>query len=122
MTTALRKRRKELEHHESIIRDGLKSFQYVGDSLRAIRDGELYVETFDTFENYCKSTWNFPRQRAYQLIEAAETAYSMSKIFDTTKAKTVVLPVIESHAKALTDCADDTEDRAKVWQAVVEEA
>ena len=129
MATALSKTSKELAHHEAIIDDGLKSFLHVGRSLIAIRDGSLYEEGYDTFEQYCQKRWNFTRQRAYQLVEAAETVDSlkMSTIVDikteNPKQKTQIpLPENEAQARALSTSADHPEERAKVWAAAVEAA
>ena len=118
-TTIITKRNKELEHHEAIIFDGLKSFQYVGASLRAIRDGELYAGEDETFESYCKRRFGFAKSRAYQLIESAEFMESFSTIVEKQKR---ILPSNEGQTRALMNCADDNQQRAKVWDKVLEVA
>ena len=123
ISKALSKVGKELEHHESIIQDGLKSFEFVGNSLRAIRDEKLYQENFDTFEAYCKTRWNLSRPHAYRMIDAATVVSNLSPIGDKRidNAK-VILPSSESQARALAESADDAESQKKVWQAVVKES
>ena len=39
-----------------------------------IRDSRLYRADFNTFEDYCRERWDFTRQRAHQLTEAAEVS------------------------------------------------
>lgn len=117
--TAISKVAKDLKHQEEIIQDGLHHFLHVGRALIAIRDGNLYQESHETFEAYCKQRWNFSRGHAYRLIESAEVVQDLSPIGDK---KAIVLPANEAQARALATAADDAEDRAKVWQAAVEAA
>lgn len=63
-----------LERLEGTIAAGIKTFIEVGRALAEIRDGHLYRQDHSTFESYCKARWQFTRQRAYQLIGAAEVA------------------------------------------------
>ncbi|MDF1659993.1 MAG: hypothetical protein P1U58_20425 [Verrucomicrobiales bacterium] len=65
------------------IRELLLSFIDIGEALECIRKNRLYREEFDTFEQYCCKRWNFSRQRAYQLIEAAKVADYLSTNVDT---------------------------------------
>lgn len=69
---------KQLAKSESLIQAGLTTFFAVGQALWDIRDGKLYRESHETFERYCEDRWDFTRQRAYQLITAAETAADLS--------------------------------------------
>jgi phage N-6-adenine-methyltransferase len=59
---------------EAIIERGLGTFVEVGEALLAIRDERLYRDTHGTFEDYCRERWGFNRQRASQLIGAAEVS------------------------------------------------
>lgn len=52
-------------------------------ALKAIRDGGLYREQFKTFEKYVAERWGMARQRAYQLIDAAEVKTDLSTMVDT---------------------------------------
>jgi hypothetical protein len=63
-----------LEVLEQTIETGIKTFIQVGLALAEIRDSRLYRLTHHTFETYCRDRWQFTRQRAYQLIGAAEVA------------------------------------------------
>lgn len=124
MTTALTR---SLKQHEEIIADGMKSFLYVGQSLMAIRDGRLYEDHYDSFEAYCQKKWGFTRQRAHQMIEAADVVSDVSTIVDTetkkSKQKTTnPAPANESQARALATAADTPEERRAVWEKVVETA
>ena len=88
MTSKLSVRKKEqLSVHEAIIDRGMLTFVEVGNALRVIQDDQLYLDTADTFEDYCKTRWDFSRQRAYQLIEAAGVCQTMSTIVDIAPPK-----------------------------------
>jgi hypothetical protein len=65
----------ELRRHEAIIESGLQS-SYA--SLMAIRDGELYRRSHETFEAYCEDRWGIRRSRAYQLIDTAKVNLNLS--------------------------------------------
>ena len=39
-----------------------------------IRDSKLYREHYQTFDAYCNERWGWTRQRAYQVISAAEVS------------------------------------------------
>ena len=64
------------------IADGIKTCFDVGLALTEIRDDKLYREEFDTFEEFCKQTFQLERAHAYRMIEAAEI--KMSPIGDKT--------------------------------------
>lgn len=116
-----------LKQHEEIIEFGIKSFVSVGQSLLAIRDERLYEDGYDSFDSYCKQKWGFTRQRAHQMIEAADVVSDVSTIVDTQTKKskqktTIPLPKNESQARALATAADTPEQRAEVWQEAVKVA
>ena len=104
---------KNLARCERVIQTGLGTFFQVGQALWDIRDNRLYRGRYESFEEYCTARWDFSRQRAYQLITAAETAAEMSTIVDTP-------PERETHIRPL--LAVPKEHRAEVWQAVLEAA
>lgn len=64
---------------EKTIDAGVKQFIAVGEALTEIRETRLYRAEFKSFEAYCQKRWQFTRQRAGQLIEAAEVANSLPK-------------------------------------------
>jgi hypothetical protein len=68
---------------EDVIELGFQSFIEVGAALFEIRSTRLYRETHRTFEDYLHDRWNMSRQRAHQLIEAAEVAVNLSTVVDT---------------------------------------
>jgi hypothetical protein len=61
-----------LKRLESEIKAGQKTFVQVGLALSEIRDSKLYRGEFKTFDEYCQTRWGWKRQRAYELIQAAE--------------------------------------------------
>lgn len=70
--------RYELERQESIIDAGVKTVFAVGKALQKIRDGRLYRDQYGTFADYCDKKWGFVRERARQLIAAAESKANLA--------------------------------------------
>jgi hypothetical protein len=106
--------RDALAQQEQVIERGIRSFVEVGLALAAIRDGKLYRETHDTFEAYLLDRWNLSRPRAYQLIEAAETAGNLSTNVD------IPLPQNEAQCRPLAQLEPD--EQAATWAEAVESA
>ncbi|MBP6729239.1 MAG: hypothetical protein KA129_06430 [Microthrixaceae bacterium] len=90
-----------LEECEAVIERGLSSFVEVGNALVAIREGHKYRKTHKTFEAYCDQRWGLARNRAYQLIDAAEVTEVLSTMVDTP------VPTNERQARALAPLKSD---------------
>lgn len=110
-----------LNTYEEIIEKGLKTFIEVGNALFEIKNNKLYRESFTTFEAYCKDRWQLKRQRAYELMGAAEIVHQLSENnLSEISDKTNLLPSKESHANALAQIPVTL--RFQVWRGVVEES
>jgi len=72
----------QLAELEGYIRGGLHTYIGVGQALQTIRDGRLYRETDRTWGDYVERVWGFSRQRAHQLMEAADTHAALSTVVD----------------------------------------
>jgi phage N-6-adenine-methyltransferase len=105
--------RNELERCEVVIRQGLETFIEVGQALATIRIKRLYRVEFSTFDDYLWQKWAMSRQRAFQMIEAAETVSNLSTIVDT-------LPATESQARPLTSF--EPEIQREAWKEVVHQS
>jgi hypothetical protein len=57
---------------ERRIEKGVAIFHEVGQALLDIRDQRLYRQSHETFEAYLRDRWDMARDRAYQLMGAAE--------------------------------------------------
>lgn len=68
---------KRLLQLEKTIQRGKAAFVEVGNALAEIRDSKLYRIEYSTFEDYCREKWGWKRQRAYELIAAAEVVDSL---------------------------------------------
>lgn len=102
-------RRDELE---AVIERGLQTFVEVGNAIREIRDSRLYKDEYGTFEEYCRERWGWARSRAYQMIEAADTAGIVSTTVDIPS---------ERHARELAPLAkDDPEAARELWSELSE--
>ncbi len=104
---------KRLNQLEKIIEKGMSHFVEVGTALLIIQKEKLYKLIFQTFEEYCKERWDLKRQRAYELIGAAQISQNLSEISDN-------LPKKESHAAALASL--EPEQQKEAWKKVVETA
>lgn len=100
--------------YEATIERGLASFMEVGIALMRIRDDRLYRETHERFDDYCKDRWQISPSRAYQLIDGAEAARTVSTIVETK-------PANESQARPLTLLESPSEQRA-AWKEAVNTA
>lgn len=91
-----------LQNAEKTIERGLSTFIDVGQALAEIRDQRLYRADYGTFEDYCADRWQMSRPRAYQLIDAAEVAESLSTKVDKSpelneRQARALKPVIKEH-------------------------
>jgi hypothetical protein len=57
---------------EQTIERGRSSAFETGAALRDIRDGRLYRQAAQTFEEYCRQRWDMSRDYAYKLIDCSE--------------------------------------------------
>ncbi len=94
---------------ESVVQKNLVGFAAAGEALTEIRDKRLYRSDFETFEEYCGKKWGLKRQRAYELMDAAEIASNLSEISDTR--------IRESHAAELKNLP--AEEQREAWQEAV---
>lgn len=60
-----------------VVDDGLKSFLAVGSALFEIRGKKLYRQTHTNFDDFVREKWGISRDRADQLIKAAEVKSEM---------------------------------------------
>jgi hypothetical protein len=73
---------------EKIIRGGLETFVEVGWNLAIVRDKRLYRNEYNCFEEYVESKWKLTKQRAYQLIGAADKHRVLALRFDVSELPT----------------------------------
>jgi len=60
-----------------VIDSGWSTYVQVGLALATIRDRRLYRQEFTTFEEYCRSRWEYGRRYINQLISAAQVFTSL---------------------------------------------
>lgn len=100
-----------LQRQEAIIERGLGSFLEVGDALLTIRSERLYLQTHETFAEYCMERWGFCDSRARQLVMAA-------KVVTNVTAAGLPGPANEGQARELAKVAEP--DRERVWRETLE--
>lgn len=62
-----------------VVKEGLKTSLDVAAAIMQIRDDRLYLETHDSFEDFCKEVLGITRDYAYRLIGAAKVKKSLPK-------------------------------------------
>lgn len=93
------KRRVELEE---VITRNFTAFYEVGCALREIRERQLYRNTHDRFDHYCKELWEINRSHAYRMIDASFIVDSIKQIsLSPIGDKVEWIPQNESQARAL---------------------
>ena len=127
----------ELARLCKVVDQGLSSFLAVGTALVEINEGRLYRQNHETFEAFVKERWGISRQRAYQLMEAAEVKDELTKIFDNPSevdlftAESQLRELSRVGTEALPDVVERVAERcrsegikptAKVIRSVVDEA
>lgn len=115
LSAAERNRFKECER---VIEIGLHAFVEVGNALLEIRQEKLYRSDYQTFESYCRERWQLKRQRAYELMEAAEIVVSLSQSLRDIPSKK--LPQKEAHAAQLSKAPPD--ERPVIWKQIVSDS
>lgn len=102
-----------LSTYESIVKKGRDSFIEVGNALMRIRDGRLYRETHNRFEDYCQEKWELSKRYVNRLVAASEIAEEMGPMGPKPKSERQVRPLAELETK---------EERADAWKEAVETA
>ena len=102
----------QLKERETIIKDGEQVFIRVGTALAEIRDLKLYREKYGTFQEYVEQRLGWTRQRAYQVMEAAQAVKAlppkMSTMVDTERAAREVVKIEPEHrAEVVAEAAKD---------------
>lgn len=69
--TVTRLERSRFKKLDELVQMHGRLFVHVGQALKEIRDGRLYREQFDTFEDYVAQRCGWTRQHADRLIEGA---------------------------------------------------
>lgn len=98
-----------------IVNKGLDTFYEVGLALMRLNEGRLYAETHDTFEEFCRETFDMSRSYAYRLIAAAKVVENVKTVSPTGD-----IPATESQARPLAELPED--EQAEAWQEAVETA
>lgn len=104
-----------LQECEAAIREGLGYAFKVGAALEIIKQKRLYLDHYDSFEEYCESRWNIHRSFAYRWIDAARIREVLSSIGDS-----VPMPDSEYQVRALAQARLSPEDSKRVWKDAVD--
>lgn len=103
-----------LQQCERDIEEGMASFVRMGQSLRRIRDESLYPDEYSSFSDYCERRWEWSRQQAYRLMDAAQS------FVEIEVAQPKALPSTERQLRPMSRV--DAEDKPAVWEAATQAA
>jgi len=89
------------------IAEGMQTVFDTGLALKEIRDGKLYREEFETFQDFCQTAYQIGRAHAYRLIESAEVKISPigDKINNEAQARAIA-KVPEANQKNVLNIAN----------------
>jgi hypothetical protein len=97
-----------LEHCEDVIEKNIDQgnalFREAGRELLRIHEERLYKGQYKTFEEYCKTRWNYSRSYANGLIDATIVIRNLSAMADKTNEPNTLgttVPKPETQPKAL---------------------
>lgn len=99
---------------ERVIGAGMKTFMQVGEALAEVRDTKFYrLDGYATFEAYVFKKWGMSRSRAYQMIDASETAEVLSTNVDIANEAMMraISPMVKMYQ----------EDACRLWDRLNEE-
>ena len=104
-----------LSELESTISKNFKAFYVVGCALAEIRADQLYRQTHETFEAYCRERFEIARRTAYQYIEASTAMDNVRNC-----AQIEYLPANEAQVRPLTRL--EPEKQVEAWKEAVTSA
>ena len=107
---------KKWKRNVVIVKEFIKSFGPVGIALREIRDEQQYKKHYMTFEEACREEFGYSKSHSYRLIDEATALEELKKSPVGDKVSSDVLK--ERHVRALVSCADDTDSRVKIINAI----
>lgn len=94
---------------KNVVKQTAGAFVRCGEALAEIRDRKLYRVQYETFEQFVEKEYNWTRQRAYQMIDAAKTVKTlppkMSTRVDTEKKARALAKVPEENRKSVVQSA-----------------
>lgn len=94
-----------------------KAFYQAGTALRELRDRRLYRSTHKTFEEYCRTRFDFTRMNASYLIAGASV---VDNLLNLSTNRLQILPTKLEQTKPLARLKPD--QQRQVWQEAVEAA
>ena len=116
LTTA---ERADHKRDEAIIRKGIKSFLETGSALMRIKARKSYLETHETFGEYCQEVWGFGNKEASrQMISAAV----VNHLDEELKKQQLDLPLPRSESVARELHRAPEVERVAVWKQAVAES
>lgn len=116
-----------LADNEAVIKRGLIQVWEVAAALADIREQRQYLEAgFKTFDDYCKSRWNFNKQYASSLIQAREVVENIRGQVNVSvnDLSTMVdkFPENERQTRIIREATKEPAVQAEVWVQAVEDA
>ena len=108
MSKVARTGNRRLDQLEHDFEYGIRS---IGKSLMEIRDSQIYMEDYESFEAYCKERWGFTDRHARNLIDAEKVRAKIATVVPVESLR-------ESHLIELSKLPE--KQQAQVAAAVIE--
>ena len=102
---------KQLSDLEDIIQHGLANFIQTGEALAEIQRYRLYLNDYQTIDEYLRGRWGLGKSHGYRLISAA-------KVSKVLAGEATVQPTHESQVRPLISLESD--QVPKVWKVAIE--
>lgn len=90
----------------------------IAEALRSLKQEALYVEHYDTFEDFCKGEFGMGKSYAYRLIGAAETKDNLGAIAKSNSVGAYTEPTTPYQLQPLQEL--EPEAQAQVWEKATE--
>lgn len=114
---------KELKRLEATVDRGVEATFEMWLALHEIRtyeNGLLYrSQGFDTFEDYCRSRWDYAKSHAYRLAACGQFVATLSE-FHSPKGESLPLPRSEAQIRPILELPEDR--RLEAWAHAIEVA
>jgi len=91
------------KHDVPVVTKSMGAFVETGQALARIRDGRTYRDTHETFEAFCKETWEFSRIQAHRLIASSDVMGHLLPMGN-------IVPINEAQARPLTKLRTEDEE------------
>jgi hypothetical protein len=93
--------RREYERCKKIIREGMESFIEIGVALCIVRDGELWRDEYESYDEFLEAEYSMTLQVSTMYIDGAKLAIAVPEIQSLEQARAVATTFASDGAKGV---------------------